>query len=638
MISRQKYLGVILPIAAVAYFSLVPYGAWINFSPIPFWDMWDGHVEFYIKLTHGGWSDWWVPHNEHRIVMSRILFWMDHRFFSGSVAFLIVCNVVLMVLAYWLFGKIIRRALPEDDGLRLLSLFGVFILTFSWAQQENITWGFQSQFFLAQIVPLASFFLLYLSQSTRYTSRHSRFLFALSLFLGIASLGTMANGVMTLPFLFLLSLLYKEDRLRVMLILLASVVGVIAYFHGLSRVTGHSSSIDTIFHHPIGLAQYILIYLGAPFAYLFGESRIFAAQAFGGFFVLVYTGFLVDSFRHGFSDKLQLFLLAFIGYIIATAFVTGSGRYHFGLEQAFAGRYATPALMGWSAMLITAVVNYRSRLQKHFYLLGFVGLPFLLVPYQMTARHVDEGRIFEQSVAALAIELGVKDEEQMKHTYPDVEIVDILQTAVEENVSIFGNPLIRDKRELIGKKIPSGSGTSCIGSLDSVFSVGDGYRVEGWILEPNLMRAPESVTLLDEGGVVIGVALVGQSRPDVEKQIGTGAHPGFKGYLTSEPSGMQVTFLSEDPPCDLALTVSLMPFAVTRQSVLPVENLLSVEDTESLDGWYGSDFFQSSFEDIAISGSWVSSDADIGQVVLRVKRGEAFFYRSGPSHGNQVYE
>jgi hypothetical protein len=469
-----------------------------------------------------------------------------------------------MLLAYWMFAKIIRRALPEDDGLRLFSLFGVFILTFSWAQQENITWGFQSQFFLAQIVPLASFFSLYLSQSARYASRRSGFFFAISLFLGIASLGTMANGVMTLPFLFLLSLLYKEGRLRVFLLLLVSVIGIIAYFHGLSRVSGHSSSIDTIFHHTTGLGQYILIYLGAPFAYLFGGSRIFAAQSFGGFFVLAYTGFLIDSFRHGFSDKLQLFLLGFIGYIIATAFVTGSGRYHFGLEQAFAGRYATPALMGWSAMLITAVVNYRSRLQRHFYLLGFVGLPFLLVPYQMTARHVDEGRIFEQSVAALAIELGVKDEEQMKHIYPDVKIVDRLKAAVEDNVSIFGNPLIRDKSQLIGKKIAGGSGTSCIGSMDLVFSVGDGYRVEGWVLEPNSMRAPESLTLVDEGGVVIGVALVGQSRPDVEKHLGTGGHAGFKGYLMSEPTGMQVTVLSEDPPCDLALGVSLTPFTYTR--------------------------------------------------------------------------
>jgi hypothetical protein len=49
MISLQKYLGVILPIAAVAYFFLVAYGAWINFSPVPYWDMWGGVCRFLYK-------------------------------------------------------------------------------------------------------------------------------------------------------------------------------------------------------------------------------------------------------------------------------------------------------------------------------------------------------------------------------------------------------------------------------------------------------------------------------------------------------------------------------------------------------------------------------------------------------------
>ena len=52
-------------------------GGILNFSYLPFWDMWDGLYTFYLKIIDGDYSVLWSQHNEHRIFLSRILFLTD---------------------------------------------------------------------------------------------------------------------------------------------------------------------------------------------------------------------------------------------------------------------------------------------------------------------------------------------------------------------------------------------------------------------------------------------------------------------------------------------------------------------------------------------------------------------------------
>ena len=47
------------------------------FSPVPFWDMWEHTVRFYTDVLDGRWSAFWDQANEHRIVISYALFWLD---------------------------------------------------------------------------------------------------------------------------------------------------------------------------------------------------------------------------------------------------------------------------------------------------------------------------------------------------------------------------------------------------------------------------------------------------------------------------------------------------------------------------------------------------------------------------------
>lgn len=127
------------------------------YSPVPYWDMWDGYLGFYVKASSGDWSAWWVQHNEHRIVLSRILFWLDLSLFAGRGIFLIISNYLLLAFICWLFIRI------YIDVCRVkFKWFCYFLIAwlFFWLQKENLVWSFQSQFYLAQALPLLSLYIL----------------------------------------------------------------------------------------------------------------------------------------------------------------------------------------------------------------------------------------------------------------------------------------------------------------------------------------------------------------------------------------------------------------------------------------------------------------------------------------------
>lgn len=63
-----------------------------------------------------------------------------------------------------------------------------------------------------------------------------------------------------------------------------------------------------------------------------------------------------------------------------------------------------------------------------------------------------------------------------------------------------------------------------------------------------------------------------------------------------------------------------------------------VLDIFGVNEWNGSDFERSAIDGLRIVGSHVSSDADIGSLTLRLRRGDTLLFRSGPTGGGQTLE
>jgi hypothetical protein len=550
-----------------------------HYSDVPFWDMWDGYLDFYNRTLSRDFSAWWYQHNEHRIILSRLLFWMDIAWFGGKSVFLIIVNFMLAISAALFLSWIFKEAFKGQEYSCVHWLLYTLCLTLplSWIQQENLVWAFQSQFFLAQLLPLAAFYCFYLSEQ-----RQSWGWFWTSLAVGVASAGTMANGVIVLLLLVLVALIASEARLRKTLFYAVSAWVVLTlYFFDYQSPQGHGSMADTIIEHPVGMLKYTALYIGSPIHILLSEVSpgsldmpiLYFSMASGFFLMFCSLAILVLVLRHPKVHILEIALLGFIAYIGATAFGTAGGRLMFGLEQALAGRYRTPAILLWLCFLILLLRFYPSHAEaKSTRIITKVGLSvtllLLVIPQLSGAMSDNRGAEYERNVAVLAMSLGIRDEGQIGHVYPWIDHgMKIASESVASEISVFSEDerFYRLNQSLEREVLPSSDDVEsidrCEGSIDELIPIAGNaqyLKIRGWLHESDaITNRPLSMTL--PNGEPIGYLIKGKERPDVAEAVSEEArYSGYYGYLLQEKlsDSNRLFVRSENQPCwfDLAFT------------------------------------------------------------------------------------
>ncbi len=554
---------------AVAFVATAVSGVIGRYSPVPLWDMWDGYLDWFLRVQRGDWLAWWEQHNEHRIVLTRLLFWVDLKWLGGSgwlpVAVTFLC-VGAAALLFWLW---LKDAAGEER--LVVPIVGLFLVgwLFLWAQNENLGSAFQTQFVLAQLVPLAAFYAQY--RSIRAGDKGTS-AFVAACVLGVAAVGTMANGVLTLPLMTAYALLAGQSKWKAGLLGALAVLSMGGYFYGYHVIAAHGSVMHSLTRQPLDVVKYVAGYLGSPFYFVLGGPKIstpamhgarkvlhlfVALVAAGAGLALVFaSGWLgVRALRRRPPDTLELGLLAFIAYIILTAVATAGGRLIFGWGQAFSSRYATPALMAWAALLVLLSPSIVALVHRHgtkplwaFATLGVVMMPlqfYALVPH-------NEVRV-ERNVGALALELQVQDPDKIEPLYPIPDrALAIAKLAAPAHLSVFGVPPLRDLSEQMGKPFRMGKTGIAEGAIDSATDFGDPrfVRVRGWMYDPATGRAPATLAFVDTGGDLVGYAYTGEPRPDLGLRLPrTASLAGFEGYVLKGERGRTVRLVGIGESC-----------------------------------------------------------------------------------------
>jgi len=352
MITMFRLQTIILLGLSLAIIALAVAGGVLNYSPVPFWDMWNGTLQFVMNFNDGDRWSLWSQHNEHRIVLARLLFLLDENIFGGTGVFLIVMNYVLVLIAasiYWGVLVILNRQHVSGPVIAMAALFLTAIL-FLWTQENNLTWGFQSQFFLAQLLPLSALLLLSLSS---LNPNQSTLWFCIACILGTLSVGTMANGLLALPLLAVLALLLRMRIWRIAALLVLSVAYFWFYFLDYTRPPGHGSILTSFLERPLDTVLFTFSYLGSPVYEPVGGGLRggIAAGLLGILFVLLSGIAAAIILPRASSDPVRTALIVFIVFIGGTALATAGGRVDFGLVAAVASRYTTPSLMAWAALI-----------------------------------------------------------------------------------------------------------------------------------------------------------------------------------------------------------------------------------------------------------------------------------------------
>ncbi len=638
---HRKLVSSLLPLLAIFIVILSIIGGIRSYTPVPTWDMWGPFLSAYKLGEAGGLSDIFSLHNEHRIIIARLFFWVDMYLFNGNTIFLIVINYLLAAIAAWTLFLITRESpfYKEEKTTFSATAFLATSLCFTWMQWENFTWAFQSQFFAAQLIPLIAFFLLYKStvapeSSTRY--------FWLACIAGVFSAGAMANGVIALALMAIVSFIFGMRRWQSLVLIALSLVISISYFHNFHTPGNHGSLGKTLLHQPLDSLHYVLLYIGSPAFFMTGKSS--AATMAGLFILLSAIFFAIQTFRDRRNDYFIILLLTYLLYIGGSALGTAGGRLVFGLDQALSSRYTTPAIMAWATLAIIYTHYFHSRTNtiiKSIYLI----LTLSLIPQQLTALRNKEADLHEKLFAALAAELQIHDNKQIQVIFPSADyVLNASQEPSRLNYSVFGDRRIRDAREEIATKAPTQLlGTAkCEGHLDLIQEVDgapDQLAVHGWIYNYADSSVPSVVRILDKNGIIVGRAVTGAPRSDVAELVSRKArYSGFSGYLSKSAHRGKLTLVSEERGgCHIDGLFQDSVFTARPSYFSAPDRFASTDTIAEQRGWNGHDVDGSRATGYKVLGTFAIQDKlPHNQLTLRLQKGDSIYYRSGGSGFHQI--
>ena len=100
----------LLALIIIGFFLISTIVGQVNgYSSIPYWDLWNGNLEFYsnVKNHFADAQVWFSQHNEHRIIIQRLFFYLDNIAFKGKFVFLYAMNYFLVICSLCFFVHII---------------------------------------------------------------------------------------------------------------------------------------------------------------------------------------------------------------------------------------------------------------------------------------------------------------------------------------------------------------------------------------------------------------------------------------------------------------------------------------------------------------------------------------------------
>ena len=553
--TRDKAQKILAGLLAIVMLGLAIAGGILNYSPVPQWDMWDGTLAFNVRLLEGDHSSWWMQHNEHRLVLSRVLFWLDYKAFGGLSVFLVMANYALILVSCYVFLTYLQHTKTEDakhKHKKSVLWFVVVAWLFLWTQKDNMTWGFQSQALLAFLLPLIALFW-----AAKSSASSSWLDFSVACVFGVASAGTMANGVLCMPMLLLFFLIERQGTARNAVVALISTLVLGLYFYDYEAPAHHGSVTAAVVCDPFGFVHFAMSYLGSPFFSISGGGGIgrLSAPLVGVALVFLFGLLSRQQMKSKQSSPYVTALMVYLLYVVGAAFGTAGGRLIFGVDYALSSRYTTPAIMAWAAMAVAHLGSYSrvSRRYRKGLAIGVVILGILMLRYQLNALRNNESLLSARQTAALALALDIRDAEYIQKVYPEVDrVLEIAADARERSLSVFGTYPYENLHEEMGTRSGHGDAGGCLGEIENVKfidGVDDHVRVHGWLFDPATQSHPELVRFVDNRGTIVGFALTGLPREDLTSVHDNAELSGFRGYLKRSATGHRLDLVGDDPHC-----------------------------------------------------------------------------------------
>jgi hypothetical protein len=342
---------------------------------LPFWDEW----EFWWSmkgLDEGNWNfALWLPHNEHRLVISR-LFYFLLRYTTGlDVTVAMYFNVLLACLTLWALWLHLRVSVQVS----LWYFVPVAYVVFSLEQWENMLWGWQIAIYS---MVCSSVWSLY------WLTRPGMVKFGMAILAAIISSFSFANGLMIWPVGVVYLILARSGRKRLLLWCGAAAAILFLYFYKyvtqvtrpsptqLVRPTSFSEFVEApmnlLLHDPLSLPTMIFGNVGALLAPLDVQKAVLMGIVTVVVFLVSLYG-LIRTRSAWATMPLSLVALGLLSFMSSLSIIGGRMGY-WDTEFVLSSRYTTITLLGIVAayLLAAAIANGPQMPNRNFRYTGMI--------------------------------------------------------------------------------------------------------------------------------------------------------------------------------------------------------------------------------------------------------------------------
>jgi hypothetical protein len=538
---------------------------WTAYSVLPWGDHWD-HWRLYIAEGRLSPRLLFSPHNEHRIAVPRLLFWIDHRFFAASNVFLFTCILVVQLVHA---GLLWRVGVPAGSGWLATIAAAGLTTTAAFASQQftNFTWAFQIQFVLVYLLAHAAFAALLIAApgDGRVPDSRARWTgTALAVALAWLSSLTMSNGMLAWPLLIVLGMGLRLGWPGLVVVAVNALLATVLY---LQDRTAAGTLLEGAAQLPKAIT-YALVVLGLPV----DDTASAVMQAFGlptprypglggdGTAALAWrppaaavvgavgVGYLAHIVRQSLTTRRRLdgrtiVLCAAAVFVLGSVLLIGLGRSsRFEIVAVMQSRYATPAFLFWTCLGLLFLrrdhpgdTRDDRSWRAEAVLAGLIATVAINQPTQLAYAHGYRAYLGE---AEAAIAAGVRDPEFLKRFHPDERVVvSTLDYFKTHHLSVFATP----SAEWTGQSVEGlfRVTADCIGYVDgsSALPSRTGLLVRGWAWDDREQTGPDRIVLADAGGRILAVAQTVERRDDVPAAMPgrvTSAEVGWRGVVGAD--------------------------------------------------------------------------------------------------------
>ena len=189
------------------------------------------------------------------------------------------------------------------------------------------------------------------------------------------------------------------------------------------------------------------------------------------------------------------------------------------------------------------------------------------------------------------------------------------------------------------KKVPVKTLNQCSGKVNK-FDIIDGefdyIKFKGTIRYRSNKEKPYILQVVAEGSRVAGLALLENlPKNDTSEVSLIDPKVQFIGYLRSNLIGHNIQLQDWQNACFFRVYVDIPFFSVKRVKDLNQKNIASADSIET-NQWSNTDLQQTSIQSFKVTGSYGQIHDKNLTVTLKIKRGDAVYYRSGSRKGKQI--